>query len=191
MTTMRDSCRLCDAVIMTDMLNTVDDWANTKEKHAIARAHHTEATGHNDFARYVAPDERPTLPELLDDDDEDDRERPLAVLIGVTLATARGAKGDKEMVLTETSGRRWRFFHRQDCCENVAIEDVCGDLDDLVGSRIVLAEETSNRQRKRRDLDSQTWTFYRLGTEKGTVTVRWLGTSNGYYSEAVSFEEMA
>ena len=81
------------------------------------------------------------------------------------------------------------FFHQQDCCENVSIEDVCGDLQDLVGEPLLLAEEVTGETPvdfDERDHESVTWTFYKFATRKGYVDVRWLGESNGYYSEGVS-----
>ena len=76
----------------------------------------------------------------------------------------------------------FEFYHIQDCCENVSIEDVCGDLRDLEFSPILTAEVCT----KQDDTVCGTWTFYRFQTVKGTVTIRWYGESNGYYSEEVS-----
>jgi len=150
-----------------------------------------------------------------------------ANMVGATMVKVTGAeKGSESMTFHAEDGRRFTFFHSQDCCESVDIEDVCGDVDDLVGSPIVYAEEVSNRAREARldrlssehtfragdlaaqveevergvdedptlqetpvEADSYTWTFYRFATAKGHVTVRWLGVSNGYYSESVSYSE--
>jgi hypothetical protein len=38
--------------------------------------------------------------------------------------------------------------------------------------------------------ESFTWTFYRLGTIKGDITIRWYGSSDGWYSESVSFKKI-
>ena len=112
-------------------------------------------------------------------------------MLGVTMIAVTGDKGAEEMRFLAEDGRVFRFFHSQDCCENVQVEDVCGDLSDLVGSPIVEAEEVSNDDAPACDAESYTWTFYRFGTAKGSVTVRWLGTSNGYYGEGVDFYTIA
>lgn len=88
------------------------------------------------------------------------------------------------------SGFTYRFYHDQDCCESVTIEDIIGDLDDLIDSKILLFEEVvSNDSVYNKNFDyspeSFTWTFYKFATIKGYVTIRWFGESNGYYSESV------
>ncbi|TQN84387.1 UNVERIFIED_ORG: hypothetical protein FHU00_3968 [Citrobacter freundii] len=84
----------------------------------------------------------------------------------------------------------WRcvftFFHEQVCCENVWIEDIAGDLDDLKGEPLTEAEVVTEEC----DVGDnyQTWSFFKFGTSKGCVTVRWCGESNGFYSECVSLK---
>ena len=108
-------------------------------------------------------------------------------LKGCTLVAVDNALGDL-LQLTLDDGRSFKLYHEQDCCETVTIEEVVGELDDLLNSPLVLAEEVSDEGW---DADAGgdhvTWTFYKLATIKGAVTIRWYGTSNGYYSESVDF----
>ena len=91
-------------------------------------------------------------------------------------------------------GSYYRMYHFQDCCEHVSIEDIAGDLDDLVGSPLVRAEERTSEDFDTgsdtfRD-DLHLWTFYEFATVKGSVTIRWYGESNGYYSVSVDLEHV-
>lgn len=116
-------------------------------------------------------------------------EHALNDIVGRTVASF--TRSDHELVFETTDGLRYVMSHTQDCCEQVYIEDIVGDLDDLVGVPILMAEERSNYDDPPTDDvdedDSYTWTFYEFATVKGSVTIRWFGTSNGYYSEVVDF----
>jgi len=121
------------------------------------------------------------------------RTAEVSELLGKTIVGIKGNESDDEMYIKTSDGKEYKFYHNQDCCESVSIQDVEGDLLDLLDSPLTQAEEsTSDTLEGREDLeyDSQTWTFYKFATIKGYVTVRWYGTSNGYYSESVDFEEI-
>jgi hypothetical protein len=125
-----------------------------------------------------------------------DKHVPLEALIGKTLAEVTGSAGDDEMVFKTDAGEVFKMYHSQDCCESVSVNDIEGDLADLLGSPIVLAEESTSSENpagmpppEYQD-DSFTWTFYRIATAKGFVVIRWYGESNGYYSEGVDFAQL-
>lgn len=113
-------------------------------------------------------------------------------LIGKTLKSVERTQEnalDDEILFTYEDGSVYKMFHSQDCCESVYIEDICGDLSDLVGAPITMAEEvvSDGTPEEREKYESVTWTYYKFATIKGYVTIRWCGSSNGYYSESVSF----
>jgi len=115
---------------------------------------------------------------------------------GQTLTNVEVDWPDK-ITFTTKEGNKYVMHHIQDCCESVTIEDICGDLNNLVGSPILQAEEVTNRDETPEGLpepefgdESFTWTFYKLANVKDNVTIRWYGESNGCYSEDVDFEKV-
>mgnify|MGYP003295832161 CR=1 FL=1 len=111
-------------------------------------------------------------------------------LVGKTIKNITGLEKYSDEVIFEcTDGSKYKMYHVQDCCESVEIDEVFGDVNDLIGQKIVLAEANTNSDKPREDYENSfTWTFYKLATQKGYVDIRWYGTSNGYYSEAVDFD---
>lgn len=116
------------------------------------------------------------------------KRKPFETLLGLTIASITGMEKDSDEIRFKTAcGREFVMYHEQDCCESVYVADVTGDVADLIGEPILLAEEATSDAE---DVgESGTWTFYKLATRKGYVDIRWLGESNGYYSESVDFAE--
>jgi len=116
----------------------------------------------------------------------------VSILKGKILTSVVVAEDKESVRFFCNDGSSYIMHHHYSCCERVRIEDISGDIDDLVGSPIVFAEERTNRDNPPdvEYLESYTWTFYTFATMKGWVDIRWLGESNGNYSEAVDFEEI-
>lgn len=122
----------------------------------------------------------------MDYDNIVDTQKGLALMKGKTFVEVTGSVGAGEMLFVTATGERFMFAHQQDCCESVDINDIVGDLQDLVGSPLLIAEEVSGATEPDEEhYESYTYTFYKFATRKGYVDVRWLGESNGYYSESV------
>lgn len=108
-------------------------------------------------------------------------------LVGQTFDKVEN-KDDEELIFYKKGQPIYKFYHEQDCCEWVTVDDIDGDLSNLEGVPILEAEEVSSDGILGKEHDSSyTWTFYKFRTEKGYVTVKWYGFSNGYYSEEVNF----
>lgn len=114
----------------------------------------------------------------------------LEELIGHVLMNVE-QRGNDRVIFTREDGEQFVLFHSQDCCESVYLEDICGDLSDLVGAPIVMAELVTSKEDPKSEYDECfMWSFYKFATIKGYVTMRWYGTSNGYYSVGVSFTNL-
>ena len=105
-------------------------------------------------------------------------------LVGKTLTNVLVDNYEDTITFVLNSGEEYSLYHDQDCCEDVNIEDVNGDLMDLVNTPILVAEERTSEDDS---AECGMWTFYTLRTIKGSVDIRWYGSSSGYYSVSVSF----
>ena len=90
---------------------------------------------------------------------------------------------DEENFQILTDDGVYAFYHEQSCCESVWLTQVDGINDKIIGSRIVIAEVVTDE--KDTEYGHITWSFYKIGTNKGMIDFRWCGESNGYYSETV------
>jgi hypothetical protein len=109
---------------------------------------------------------------------------------GSTILSVDGLSVDSNQILFKTDKGTFSMYHSQDCYESVEIDSISGAMT-LDGALVYDLIEKTNTDGPKYEYDgSFTWTFYTLVTSKGYTDIRWYGTSNGYYSESVSFEEI-
>ena len=110
-------------------------------------------------------------------------------LIGKTPIETIGNIGDDKFLILFKCGSSLKLYHEHDCCEQFWLEDIVGDVSDLIGSPLTMCEESENKKGFIGEYGySQTWTYYKFATIKGYVDLRFIGESNGYYSESCDIE---
>jgi hypothetical protein len=117
---------------------------------------------------------------------------------GLRIVSIDAVVGAEEVCIHFADGRYVRFYHVQDCCESVQLEELDGDPKDYEGAALIRVEERTgtcaevcgSKYADTRDYvpESETWTFYEVFTTRGSFQMRWCGISNGYYSERVAVE---
>ena len=113
-------------------------------------------------------------------------------IIGKTVSEIRGAiRGSDHITFMFTDGSWMKMYNSQYNCD---VDDICGDIDDLINSPILGAFQSTSKDSSAylpaRDCynPSYTWTFYKFRTYNGYVDIRWYGHSSGYYSESINIE---
>ena len=97
--------------------------------------------------------------------------------------TAVVYKETSESLLIHLNTHVLEMIHHQDCCEIVYLADVVGSFEDLIGYPLLEVSESIV------DIESEdyssTASYYNFRTVKASVQLRWVGESNGFYSEIV------
>lgn len=114
----------------------------------------------------------------------------LKEFIGKTLKSVNVVNNEynTKIIFEFEEGQKYEMYHQQYCCEDVYIEDIIGNIANLIGRELIMAEEI--QEFGEMEDGTFTWTFYKFATELGYATIRWYGESNGYYSESVDIERI-
>lgn len=107
-------------------------------------------------------------------------------LLGKRLVAINYDSDEEQLILRDSEKTEYIFYHDQNCCEGVYLAEISGSLLDLYNEPIIKAEVRTSEEDNADEY--QQWTFYELATNKGSVTLRWYGHSNGYYSVDVSLQ---
>jgi len=111
-------------------------------------------------------------------------------MIGETIKYIDVDEYDHQIRVETESGRVFLIYHKQDCCESVRLVDINGNIKNLKGKVIEDFTHMSKQFSDELGHGSKTITLITFFVDDSTVTTRWIGESNGYYSEEISVEEI-
>lgn len=111
-------------------------------------------------------------------------------LIGRKLTHIDIDQDNDEMLLTCEDGSQFKLYHEQDCCEYVRIDDIEGDASLLLNKQIINVFTEIDHEMPEPVDYSCTNTKFKFLVDDATLIVKWVGTSNGYYSEHVDFRQI-
>ena len=111
-------------------------------------------------------------------------------LIGEHLISVEGLKvGSTEVIFKTASGRTFKMYHEQDCCESVNVTRHSTPY--TYGEGLAVKEATEKIEQNIPASESATRTTFCInGGSYSGFFIEWVGESNGYYSESVSFVEI-
>ena len=71
----------------------------------------------------------------------------VSVLLGKTIVNIEGCNIDsKEVFISTSDNKRYVLLHTQACCEYVRLADVIGDVEDIIGNPLTMAEEVAQQE---------------------------------------------
>ncbi len=110
-------------------------------------------------------------------------------LKGLTIIAIEGCEvGSDEIRFKTKCGRQFRMYHSQDCCESVNIVRCGSPYLSEEGVEVTDAREVIENNVPASESATRT-TFVFNDNSYQKFYAEWLGESNGYYSESVSFVE--
>jgi hypothetical protein len=80
------------------------------------------------------------------------------MFIGKKILSVKGLANNSDRVVIIFEDGELHFYHRQDCCENVYLEDFNGDQKDLVGKTLVSLDTSYSSESTY--MGDESWTFY-------------------------------
>lgn len=102
--------------------------------------------------------------------------------------------GNDEVIFTTESGKRYKMYHYQNCCERVKlIDDYEEVLKSMVGKKVerLDIEYYDGSEHPAHDVyDSSTISEFTFRVNGATEIIKWFGNSNGYYCEKAELEEI-